>query len=219
MPGVPVRDVVFVVADATMQQILQGFLGRDGFHHRIGCGDFAVDARQNRDVFVAAGQNDPGLYARADELVRPHLATHRRAVVMLDADWDGSPGAAAIRTHVSALLARTWPDAGDTTVVVLEPEIEAWFWQPHSPHVAAAMHYTDERPYREVLERAGHWPADRPKPPRPKEALEYLHARHGTDFSPAVLRRAAERISVRQCQDPAFILLCETLRRWFPTES
>jgi hypothetical protein len=210
-------DVVFVVADQTMQQTLQGFFGREQVHLGIGCGKFTIDARANRDVFVAAGQNDPGLYRRADELLRPHLSTHLRAMVMLDADWDGSPGAAAIHRDVSARVARVWPPE-DVAVIVPDPEIEAWFWQPDSPHVATAMNYRGERPYREVLARAGHWPDDRAKPPRPKEALEYMRRDYRTDLSPAVLRRAAEHVSVRGCHDLAFRLLRDTLRRWFPAE-
>lgn len=211
------RDVVFLVADSTMQQTLEGFFNRDGFHHSLGCGSVDIDPRANRDVFVAAGQNDPGLYARADELLRPHCTTHRRAVVMLDADWDGSPGGPAIDRHVSALVANVWePD--EVAVIVLEPEIEAWFWQPDSPHVKAAMNYRGDRPYREVLARAEHWPDGVTKPPRPKEALEYMRKAHRADLSPAVLRRAAQHVSVRRCQDAAFGLLRETLCRWFPGE-
>lgn len=211
------RELVFVVADTTMQQTLLGFFGRPQFHRSLDCGAFPIDARLNRDVFVAAGQNDPGLYQRADELLRPHCTTHRRAVVMLDADWEGSPGAARIREHLTARVARVWEPA-DVAVVVLEPEIEAWFWQPDSPHVAEAMNYQGQRPYREVLAEAGHWPPESRKPPRPKEALRFMRRRHRTDLSPAVLQRAAVRVSVRDCEDPAFDTLRSVLRRWFPPE-
>lgn len=211
------RELVFLVADSTMQQTLEGFFGRAQFHRNLGCAAFPIDARANRDVFVAAGENDPGLYKRADETLSRFRATHRRAVVMLDADWDGSPGAAAITAHVEALVQRVWAP-GDVGVIVPDPEIEAWFWLPDSPHVATAMRYRGSLPYREVLAGAGHWPEGAAKPPRPKEALEYLRFRHGTDFSPAVRRRAAERVSVARCADPAFLTLRDMLRRWFPAE-
>ncbi len=177
------RDVVFLVADATMQQTLQGFFGRKEFHRSVCCSAFEIDARLNHDVFVASGDNDSGLYARPDELLRPHHSTHRRAVIMLDADWDGSPGAADILSGVSTRVARVWRPE-DMAVIVLEPEIEAWFWQPDNPHVATAMNYRGERHYREVLTSAGYWPDDHPKPPRPKEALEYMRRTYRTDFSP-----------------------------------
>jgi len=166
---------------------------------------------------VAAGQNDPGLYARTDELLRPHCTTHRRAVVMLDADWEGSPGAARIHEDVSERVARVWEPV-DVAVVVLDPEIEAWFWQPDSPHVAAAMNYQGKRPYREILTDAGHWPPGSRKPLRPKEALQFMRRTHRTDLSPAVLQRAASHASVRDCVDPAFRTLCDALRGWFPLE-
>src|SRR5215211_7418664 len=108
------RDVVFLVADATMQQMLQGYFARPQFHRGLGCGEFQVDGRLNHDVFVAAGQSDSGLYARADELLRPHCATHHRAVVLLDADWDGSPGPTAIVNDVTTLVRRVW--ASDNVV-------------------------------------------------------------------------------------------------------
>lgn len=54
------RDVVFLVADQTMQQILEGFFGRDQFHRSLDCDAFTIDAHVNRDVFTASGLNDPG---------------------------------------------------------------------------------------------------------------------------------------------------------------
>jgi len=129
----------------------------------------------------------------------------------------GSLGAAAIERDLGARVAQIW-DPEHAVVIVPEPEIEAWFWQPDNTHITAAMDYRGTRPYREVLAAAGFWPEDCAKPPRPKEALEYLRTAFGTDTSPAVRRRAAERVSVRACQDPAFLRLRATLRRWFPPE-
>jgi len=80
------RDVVFLVADQTMQQVLEGFFGRDQFHRSLGCGAFTIDAHVNRDVFTASGLNDPGLYLRGHELLRVYAGTYRHAVVMLDGD-------------------------------------------------------------------------------------------------------------------------------------
>lgn len=209
------RDVVFLVADRTMQQVLEGFFGREKFHVRLGCGPFDVDARQGHDVVSTPGLTDGGLFHRGHELLPLYMRTHRHAVLMLDAEWGGSPGAVAIERDLAARAARVW-DADRLDVIVPDPEIESWFWLPDNPHVAAAMGYTGERPYREVLAAADLWPEDRAKPPRPKEALEHLHRWYGTDVSPAVRRRAAENAAVKHCQDPAFLRLRATLRRWFP---
>jgi len=211
------RELVFVVADKAMQQLLEGFFGRDQFHYTLGCGPFEFDPRPNRDVFVAAGQHDSGLYARAAELLRPHRATHKRAIVLVDADWAGSPGAVQVGRRIAAGAAHVW-DERFFQVIVLDPEVEAWLWQPDSPHLAAALNYRAAKPYQQVLAEAGYWPADHPKPPRPKEARDYLRRAHRTDPSNAVFKRAAAKISVQGCTDPAFLLLRATLRGWFPSE-
>src|SRR5215472_8304852 len=111
------RDIIFLLADGGMEQVLRGFLGRDHFYRSLGCGKFEFDPAQ--DVIVAPTR-DSGVYGTAHELLRPYLATHQRAVVMVDADWDGSPGAIAIREHVGTGLAAGWTAFA---VVVIEPEL------------------------------------------------------------------------------------------------
>jgi len=101
-------------------------------------------------------------------------------------------------------------------VTVLEPELEAWFWQD-SPHVAAALGGPAD--FRQMLAHSGHWPLSAAKPADPKAALEHLRARHGADRSKAVFNRLAARISVKGCTDSAFLQLRDTLRDWFPEET
>lgn len=55
------RDVVFLVADAGMEQMLRGFLGRAQVHRSVRCGPFGFDPRE--DLFVAPTK-DPGCTAR-----------------------------------------------------------------------------------------------------------------------------------------------------------
>src|SRR5262245_49080712 len=98
MSPASMRDVIFLLAGGGMEQVLQGFLGRDQFHRSLGCGKFEFDPAQ--DVIVAPGR-DPGVYGLAHELLRPYERSHRRAVVMVDADWDRSPGATIMRKDIS----------------------------------------------------------------------------------------------------------------------
>lgn len=67
--------------------------------------------------------------------------------------------------------------------------------------------------YREILAAAGLWPKGSAKPPDPKEALQYLRRRHRVRVGNSEFGKLAEAMSVRQCQDPAFL----QLREWFPT--
>ena len=136
--------------------------------------------------------------------------------MILDADWDGSPGAAAIERDLEARVAAVW-DPEDVVVIVPDPEIEALVLVARQSTRGRLRATAASGPTR-CPAQAGHWADDHAKPPRPKEALEYLHRVHGTDLSPAVRRRAAEKVSVRGCQDPAFHRLRTTLQRWFPAE-
>jgi len=71
---------------------------------------------------------------------------------------------------------------------------------------------------RQVLQAAELWPADVAKPPRPKEAVEYLRKRYRINVQNTTFGKAAEQLSVRGCTDPSFLQLAEALRRWFPVE-
>lgn len=204
----PKRDVVFLVADGGMEQMLRGFFGRDHFHRSLRCGPFTFDPA--KDVVVAPTK-DPGVYGTARELLRPYEHSHERAVVMLDADWAGSPGATTIQAQIKAALADVWDEFA---VIVIEPELEAWIWQD-SPHLAEVLKCPD---FRALLERSGHWPADAPKPPDPKGALDHLRRRYKVKVFNADFGKIAARVSVRHCQDAAFRQLCDHLRTWFPPQ-
>jgi len=204
------RDVVFLVADGAMEQMLRGFFGRRVFHRSLGCGHFTFDP--DFDVIVAPAR-DSDVYGRAHELLRPFESSHARAVAMLDAAWDGGPEPDQIHEHVTRRLSSSWPQSA---VVVFAPELEAWIWQDN-PNVAAALGCPLD--FRQLLANSGHWPEGRSKPLDPKAALDHLRQRHRADRSNAVFRRLAARISVRDCADPAFLRLRDTLRDWFPEDS
>lgn len=211
------RDVIFLVADGSIEQMLLGFLGRPQFHRSLGCGQFGFAPSD----IVPHIRRDPGVYREGPELLRSFVSSHRRAVVLLDNAWEGSPGVDRIYGELSRRLRESW---NQYEVIVLDPELEAWVWQDN-PRLADALDCP--RDFREILARSGHWPRDRAKPPDPKAALEYLRKRyrdprrdgHRVDPGKALFKRLAARVSVRGCVDPAFLRLRDTLRDWFPEET
>src|SRR6201996_8715560 len=203
------RDVIFLLADGGMEQVLLGFLGRDQFHRSLDCRKFEFDPAQ--DVIVAPTK-DPGVYGFAHELLRPYERSHRHAVVMVDADWDGSPGAAVMRKDISERMAGGWQEFA---VIVIEPELEAWLLSDNA-HLARIFRCPAN--YREILSQAGWWPTDLLKPPRPKEALKHLMRHYRLRVGNADFGKLAAAMSVRQCQDPAFNQLRDHLRAWFPEQ-
>lgn len=210
------RDCLFLVADKNMEGMLKGYLSRPGIHAALGCSHFGFDAR--RDLHVAHGQNDPGLYTRAREFLQPYAATHRHAVVVMDAEWDAAPPAAQIESRLEEHLAQAgWP-AERHCAVVIDPELENWFWQD-SVHVCAQLGFKGSyADLRTRLERKNYWTPGQTKPHRPKEAVEDTLREQRIPRSSAIYQQLARQIGSAGCTDPAFVKLRQALRRWFPIE-
>lgn len=208
------RDCFFLVADKNMEGLLKGFFLRQNFHLALGCGPFQFDAKQ--DLLVAHGQNDSGLYTRASELLVSYQQTHRHAVVILDAEWDGSPGAVAIRKRMRQHFEQAgWPEDA-ACAVVIDPELENWVWQD-TPHVCATLGYQGSfDTLRADLEQQGMWPKGESKPLRPKEAVEFMLRRARKPRSSSLYQGLAAQVSVKRCSDNTFQTLLLALRRWFP---
>jgi len=207
------RDCFFIVADANMEYTLRGMLSRERFDLTLQCGLFAFDARL--DLLVAVGDNDPGLFQRIESYVRPVRASHSYLVVMIDAEWAGSPGAAQIRTHIVEGCVRSGWSENDVVAVVMDPELETWMWQD-SPIVESVVGHSGPS-LRQHLAASGAWPLTSAKPLRPKETLEAELRRNRIPRIVGTLyRKVAERVSVKSCVDPAFAELQAALRRWFP---
>ena len=212
------NDILFFVADKNMREAVGGLLERDQIHRIVGCRAFAFDAR--RDIKVAEGQNDPGLFVRANELLRPLAAEYAHAVVIVDEEWNGSPGAGGIEQKLRAHL----DDAGWTTEnslgLCVRPEADVWLWSD-SPHSAKALGWTSWDALRPRLEQEGLLAAGKAKPERPKEAAEWaLHNSPGKKVprSSALYRQVSSQVSVQRCEDDALIRLLNALRAWFPAE-
>lgn len=212
------NDLLFFVADKNMAAAVGGLLEREQIHLIVGCAQFAFDAR--RDIKVAEGQNDPGLYTRANELLRPLAAEYAHAIVIVDEEWDGSPGAVAIEQKLRAHLDDVGWTADDSLGLCVRPEADVWLWSS-SPHSAKALGWSSWDVLRPRLEQQGLLAAGRAKPARPKEAAEWaLHNSPGKKVprSSALYRQVSSQVSVQRCEDDALIRLLNALRAWFPAE-
>jgi len=208
------RDCLFLVADKNMEGMLKGFFSREAFHRAMGCGHLDFDSRQ--DLLVAHGQNDPGLYTRANEFLQPYARTHQHAVVIVDAEWSGSPGKDAILQRLNQHLTNVgWSDDSGCGVV-LAPELENWVWQD-SPHVCSALGSDMTfAALRAELEAKGFWQPNEAKPDRPKEAVEWALRQSRKGRSSAIYQQLATRVTAKGCTDQAFRTLRNALLRWFP---
>jgi len=196
------KDLVLLVADADMRETFNALLQRE---HSLGI------RRVNYDIYVHP-RRDPGLMREGvpflADLGFPHV--YRRGFLVLDAEWDGSPGASRIRDDLQTQIEqRGWTDR--VKPIVINPELEQWVWVP-SPHVAQVLRWGSFREIREQLERSGLWPEGQAKPLNPKEAFD--RARR-VPRSPSLFRSLAQTVSLRHCHDPAFSEFVSTMRDWF----
>ncbi|GHV74909.1 hypothetical protein AGMMS49940_22110 [Spirochaetia bacterium] len=209
------RDCFFYLADKNMKFSFEGFLTRPDFYKKLGCGPFAFDPQQ--DAKVAAGDNDPGLCKRGHELLRLYQATHHHAVVVLDAQWDGSPGKEKIAERLYDNIIRTgWPE-GSFQVIVIDPELENWIWQQHDD-IARNLQFANRYELMADPDLIAAWPTGQDKPTFPKEIFEKLLRKKQIQRSSVLYKQITSQIPVRGCRDPAFLSLVETLQRWFPVE-
>lgn len=206
------RDCIFLLADKNMQATFEGFLTRPAFYRSLECSEFAFD------LIVAAGDNDPGLYTRGHELLRPFQISHRHAVVVLDAQWDGTPGKEAITEHLTANIQATGWKADLFVVIVIDPELENWIWQ-RNKHVAQGMGFSDSYELMADSDVQEAWPQGQAKPASPKEILETLLRKKRIPRSSSIYKQITSQVSIRNCQDSAFQRLVEKLRTWFPEEN
>ena len=211
------RPLLFLVADKNMEYAIRGLFERDAFHEVIRCAPFDFDTEPHRDIKVASGQNDPGLFTRANELLRPFKDQYRHAVVMVDAQWDGSPGVEVIQNRLEQHLEDAGWSRADSLGLVLVPEVDVWLWSD-SPHSAEALGWPSWKELRSALEAQRWLKQDAKKPEQPKEAAEWALRQKRKPRSSAIYRKVAARVSVKRCEDAALRLLLETLRRWFPLE-
>jgi hypothetical protein len=206
------RPLGFLVADKNMQACLLGLFSRTQWHRSMGCAP--VDVLPD-DVHVAAGQSDPGLYTRGNELLRPYAGRYSHMVLMVDAEWEGSPGAAAIAARAHSHLQSAGWTADNGLALILTPEVDVWLWTK-TDHTAHALGWDGWKSLDAALATEGLWPQAMAKPPRPKEAAEWALRQRRVPRSSRVYQRVAQAVGIRQCSDPAFGALRTSLQRWFP---
>lgn len=103
----------------------------------------------------------------------------------------------------------------DGKAIVISPEVDVWLWGSDN-----ALHEAFEWPLptsiRNFLRERGFVFSALGKPVRPKEALEAMIPIHRQPRSSVLCEKITSRISLQNCNDPAFVRLRDQLRVWFP---
>lgn len=210
------RPCVILVADNMMVGAIKGFFSNAHWHLKLGCSPFDFDP--GVDLICDSLGNDQGVYTRAHQLLRPYIASHNKAIVILDCDWNGEyrKRRADITAHIAGNLEVNGWDKGRNQVIAIDPELENWLWQGNNPNVAHALGYKGDRPLRELLKNQGFWPDGAAKPTDPKAAAMWLQRQTKKPLSSSVYERLCAKVGLSGCVDPAFLDLRHTLLEWFP---
>lgn len=199
-------DLVALVADKNMEHALRGILSR---HQAIGIRpiEFEIYVYPDRDA---------GCYNQGATFLHSISHTFRHAILLLDRDGSGREHRSRdqIENQIEEQLCFRKLDER-TRVVVIEPELENWLWSA-SPHVSAALGWDSPATLRNWLETQGLWGSTAAKPKSPKEAVEAAMRQSRKPRSSAVYLTIAQKVSLSNCEDPAFGKLLTTLRAWFP---
>ena len=201
--------LLVLVADGLMKQAIEILLEK---RRR------ALGIRETRFRVLRHHEADPGCRMNSVEIVRPHLRSAERLLVLFDYEGCGSSEAPEkVERSVEADLARNgWKDR--SKVIVIVPELETWVWGPSEGAMRALGWRAGFPALRSDLARTGLWPPGDSKPPDPKKAAEWVLRRRRKSLDAGFYRALAAGANFRDCRDPAFCALRDTLREWYPAE-
>ena len=198
------RDLVGLVADRHQRETLETLLARR--RSALGIRGISFDIRTHP-------ARDPGVFKGADRFLASFRDSHRYALVLLDVKFPGSPRSREVIEDglQQRLDNRGW--GARSAVVAIDPELEVWVWSS-SPHVERILGLSTNR-IRRIGDRQRWWPTEAVKPTEPKQLLRAVLAQTGRPLSSIIFGDLARRVSLRRCNDAAFVKLRDTLREWF----
>lgn len=213
------RDLFVVVADLDAENAISMLL-RD----RQSALDIHLDFNPDRppvgDLLRYAGR-DSGCYKDAVDVLRTPQSTHRHALLIFDRDGCGANATQRedIECEVEGKLRRSGWGQDAVSVIVIEPELEAWVWAT-SPRVADVLGWQYERDgLRPFLTSRNLWDDKCPKPSDPKEAMRQSLRKKNKPLGARLFAELASRVGLRHCEDSAFQKFRQTLTQWFGVAS
>jgi hypothetical protein len=199
------KDLVVLVADGTTQVAVKALLGRPE----------ALGIRSVTSLVLPHPERDPGCRLHGPEFLAPLARDFHHALLVFDYEGSGeSAPASDLERRLTETLGKTWSDRA--AALVLEPELEVWLWSD-SPHVDDVLGWRDRVPgLRDWLTARSFLEKGRPKPERPKEAVEAALREVRKPRSSSLYKQIAERVSFARCTEPSFLRFRKLLAAWFP---
>lgn len=197
------RDLVLLVPDKNTEYTMRGALSR---HQALGIRqiDFQILVEQGRDG---------GVRRRGAQVLSVLHARFSHAAMVMDYEGSGADRPAdELEAHLDDALSDAWGNRAKA--IVIEPEVDTWMWGAET-HLRSTMNWDFAEGIRPWLESQSFQFAEDGKPRRPKEALEAAFRRAQVPRSSARYEHVAQRISLTNCTDAAFLRLRASIVGWF----
>jgi len=206
------NDLIILVPDRNMEYTIRALLTR-------------TRSLRIRPVSVEVHTHpghDPGCFVDGPDFLRFAVNQARYVLIMLDYEGSGQDHQLSRQAMEQDLRTRLevagWADRAEA--IVIDPELDVWIWS-NSPHVDVVLGWTGRIPdLRTWLTQQGYLTADSSKPRRPKEALLASIRVSGKSRTSKLYSDIAEKVTLKECSDKAFLKLKQVLSTWFgmPTQ-
>lgn len=200
------KNLVVLVADKQMEFAVKGLLNRSQ----------ALQIRAIQYEIYQHPLRDSGCRFRSAVFLQPFVNLYDRALVMFDKKGCGQEEKTRIELEKAVeddLSASGWDDRA--AVIVIDPELENWVWAD-SPHVDFVLGWQAKKPnLRSWLQTQGFLQMGQSKPFSPKKAMKEALRIAQKAQSAAIFYELAQRASIKQCSDPAFLKFKAILAEWF----
>lgn len=209
------RDLFVVVADLDAENTIKTLLC-----HRQEALGVRLEFTPDGDLLRYNGR-DSGCFKDAVDLLRTPQRTHRHALLIFDREGCGAENKAReeIEEDIERRLHSSGWEPDRVSVVVIDPELEAWVWA-RSPNVANVLGWQNDRDALQPFLEAEHlWDAHALKPNDPKEAMRQALRHKNKPLGAPLFSELASRVGIANCHDSAFEKLRERLRRWFGADA
>lgn len=198
------RDLLILCPDTSIKAAVNSLLTRRKKALNISEIAFDIKVHSNRD---------PGILGEGLEFLRANKNQYHKFLLILDREGCGSnESPEEIRNRLMQQAPGFGFKNNELEIIVINPELEIWVWK-NKLHLARMVDWTESQlsDWLKVKHKI-----EKGKPDDPKSVYEDLLRHRQKAKSSANFGYLAEKISLRNCQEPGFQLLSETLKKWFP---
>lgn len=201
------HDLGVLVADRNMEYSIKGILERTE----------SIKIKKIKYEIYTHPLRDPGCRNNGHDFLRPFVNLYEHALIIFDKEGCGKEKNTTreeLEKEIEKRLAISgWGDRA--AAIVIDPELENWLWSD-SPEVDVVLGWKGKNPsLHHWLEDRGYLTGNSIKPSHPKDAVESALRIVNKPRSSSIFYQLANKVSLKRCQDPAFLKLKEKLFKWF----